>query len=836
MRVLIKYTTTYVISRIDIEGGSTYYHRHARKLHTNRINGVGLIVLNPLHCSLSPEVQAMSIDGAHAQNSVENAANHAFDTIKEGIRNNNLADVVNGLDRDISGSNLSGQEKLEVSKSLGSKLQESGLLPRVLVDYSSKSFGTMSNGDNYIHSNDLDGALQAGIESNLPVRGLITRGLRSNMSSIALSHEDASSFRDERPSDSEEIGKGISKKDLSEWGQDKNKGSFHTEMSAKMMRFFGNSSTWSSLAGSDNLLSGDELDKARVDTVRYNSEQRNALNYMDKNFGGIRASASGDSNFKMSLSDVVNWSGKHGVSADIAESPVRHEVEARISPADKVGGNVDLGLRSIRAGLQDGDLTGNLRQFDDHLVKSGLSPQEINEIRTGVSRGLSSDSLLRRTMGQYALENFDTLKGDNRYINQSDLDSFLQSDRAKDHPVESMLMANLRHNSDTIAMAHQDNHFNNDYDADDREKRLGISKDDALAMLNEDVSDKQKIDMSRNMMKFFSSTEDFNKLSQGDGQISKDDLDQAKTDTFRFSPEERSTASFMRENYGSIKASAEGDGGKITLSDIINYSGKHGITRETMEMEASRDHQRRQPMNGHVEQREQYIPPRRDDVVVRNDQPVIHRDAEAAPQRREQSIQHAQQVQHERPLERHSNLGDAGDATKVTLQNGDRLWNMAIQKYGTPAIEAIFEANGMQPSVVNENGKPTILDPSYGAGKEIILPSAQDIPRLTEQYRARAEQLREQNASRAGEANEATEVRLMYGDTLSSLAMKKYGHAVPIEALYAANNLPPRFEQDANGCVIAREPIYYAGRKYVLPPADQIQALARAYEQKYFRR
>ncbi|HMP52957.1 MAG TPA: LysM peptidoglycan-binding domain-containing protein, partial [Candidatus Melainabacteria bacterium] len=75
-----------------------------------------------------------------------------------------------------------------------------------------------------------------------------------------------------------------------------------------------------------------------------------------------------------------------------------------------------------------------------------------------------------------------------------------------------------------------------------------------------------------------------------------------------------------------------------------------------------------------------------------------------------------------------------------------------------------------------------------------------------------------------------------YGDTLSSLAIKKYGHAVPIEALYAANNLPPRFEQDANGCVIAREPIYYAGRKYVLPPADQIQALARAYEQKYFRR
>lgn len=778
----------------------------------------------------------MSIDGAHAQNNVENAANHAFDSIKEGIRNNNLADVVNGLDRDMSGSTLSGQEKLDISKSLGSKLQESGLLPRVLVDYSSKSFSTMSNGDNYIHSNDLDGALQAGIESNLPVRGLITRGLRSNLSSIALSHEDANSFRDDRPSDSEEIGKGISKKDLSEWGQEKNKGSFHTEMSAKMMRFFGNTATWKSLAGEDNLLSSSELDQARGDTVRYNSEQRNALNYMDKNFGGIRASSSGDSNFKMSLSDVVNWSDKHGVSADIAESPVRHEVEARISPADKVGGNVDLGLRSIKAGLQDGNLTANLRQFDEHLMKSGLSPQEVNEIRTGVSRGLSSDSLLRRTMGQYAVENFDTLKGDNRYINNSDLDAFLQSDRSKDHPVESMLMATLRHNSETIAMAHQDDHFNNHDSFDDsREKRLGISKDDALAMLNEDVSDKQNIDMSRNMMKFFSSTEGFNKLSQGDGQISKDDLDQAKTDTFRFSPEERSTASFMRENYGSIKAASQGDGGKITLSDIINYSGKHGITRETMEMESARDHQRRQPMEGHVEQREQYIPPRRDDVVVRNDQPVVRRDADAVPQRREQHVQH---VQHERPIERQSNhnLGDAGDATKVTLQKGDRLWNMAIQKYGSPAIEAIFEANGMQPSVVNENGKPTILDPSYGAGKEIILPSAQDIPRLTEQYRARAEQLREQHASRAGESNEATEVRLMYGDTLSDLAMKKYGHAVPIEALYAANNLPPRFEQDQNGCLIAREPIYYAGRKYVLPPADQIQALARAYEQKYFRR
>ncbi len=772
----------------------------------------------------------MSIDGA--QNNVEKATSFAFDSIQDGIKNNNLTDAVSGVDQELAGSQLNGQEKLAVSQALGSRLQQAGLLPRVLVDYSSQSFESLSNGDRYIQSVDLDGVLQAGIESSAPVKGLIARQLRTNMGSIALSHEDASSFHDDRPSDSEEIGKGISRKDLSEWGEGKTKGYVHGEMSAKLMKNFGNAQAWRNLAGSDNLLSGSELDDAKVDTVRFNAEQRNTLAYIDDNFGGIRASSKGDSNFKVSLSDVVDWSAKHGVASDTAEAPTKHQVEANleanVDERNKVGSNARLGLQVIEAGIKDGTLTENIRQFDSHLVNSDLSTGEVTAIRNQIGRDLNGSQMLKRTMGQFVVENFDQLKGDNSYIHPTELDAFLQSEEVKRHPIEGMIMANLRHNSDTIAMAHDDVRHD---DSDSAEKSRGISLDDAIAMRDEDVETRQHVDMSKNMLSFFGSTERFTEIARGDDGISKDDLDTAKRDSFKYSADERSTLTYMRENYGSIKSASSGDGSKISLSDIVNHAGKYGITGETLAMEQANRSEAR-PLNGRVEAHGET---HRHDAE--NGGPVFRREGEPRPRQPER-----QPERQERAPERHTerprrmDVGDASEATKVTIGKNQRIWNMALEKYGTPAIEAIFEANGMQPSVVERNGQTVILDPAYKAGDEIVLPAAQDLPELTERYRAKADHLRDQLSGRAGEANEPTSVQLMYGDTLSALALQKYGRHVPIEALYEANNLPPRFEKDQQGRVVVKEPIYFAGRSYCLPPIQDIDRLARSYVQKHFRR
>lgn len=161
---------------------------------------------------------------------------------------------------------------------------------------------------------------------------------------------------------------------------------------------------------------------------------------------------------------------------------------------------------------------------------------------------------------------------------------------------------------------------------------------------------------------------------------------------------------------------------------------------------------------------------------------------------------------------------------RVTVRQGDTLWKLAEQKYGGKhPLEAIYEANGMHPKVNQANGKIEMTDPKYGPG-QYVLPDEKDIPALTRQYRQKVEEQGRSSQQRVGTGEEASQVKLIYGDTFERMGRAKYGKDVPAEAIYEANNLQPRVE---NGCV--KEPIYYAGKTYTLPAEKDIPDLVRRY-------
>lgn len=759
----------------------------------------------------------MSIHDAY--NNVDSATDSAFQTIKEGIVSENLVEAVQNLDQQLSGSQLSPQEKFQVSKGLGDKLQESGLLPRAVVDYASNNFQELSNDDRYIENLDLDGLLQSRIEYQQPVKGMIARQLRSNMSDITLAHTDSHSHHDDSRDDRQEIAKGISKKDLSKWGGGKSLDLAHETMSAKMISYFGNTSSWNEIAGTDMLLSSSELDVHKQDGTKFSADQMNTLSYMDKYFGGIKASNSGDSNFKMSLSDVVNWASKKGVNTDAVQAAnLRQPVEHTLDASDPIGTSAELGVKAITAGIANGNLSQNIRDFDRFLTGSGLNPDQVNQVQVRIRQDLSSQNLLKRTMGDFVSQNFDSLSGGDKYIKVNELDSIIRSEDAPEHPTESMILKNVRHNLGTIAMISDDVRHT---DTDSAEINRGISLKDAQALSLDDIETRNNVEMSKGMLRQFGNPTDFERLANGDSKVSKDDLNEARFDNIKYTPDEISSINFMRDNFGSIKGANSGDGWKITLSDIVSFAGKNGVTGETLAMEDAAIAAKRA--------RPEIIQPVKESVA-KDKAPNV------APERQAEVKIDAVEKAHQRRQIRDTRVGDANEATIVKLNPGDRIWNLANSKYGTPAIEAIFEANGMSPQVVVQDGKPTLFDPSYKAGTEIVLPKAEDVPALTEQYRVKTEHLKAELAeARAGQANEETSVKLIYGDTLSALAMKKYGKAVPVEALYMANNLPPVVRRHENGCVTYHEPTYYAGKTYKLPPLQDVEALAARYRRRYFK-
>jgi hypothetical protein len=179
----------------------------------------------------------------------------------------------------------------------------------------------------------------------------------------------------------------------------------------------------------------------------------------------------------------------------------------------------------------------------------------------------------------------------------------------------------------------------------------------------------------------------------------------------------------------------------------------------------------------------------------------------------------------------HVDYGDA-PASQVTLKDGQTFWELAAEKYnGKYPIEAIYAANNLVPKVCHKEGQIVLEDPTYYAGRTYTLPAAKDIPALIEKYHQQVEDLGGYSEARLGRPDQDTHVKLIYGDTFEKLARCKYGDGerVPVEAIYAANNLHPEVTTDADGKVHLKDPIYYAGKSYVLPREGRVPELVRQF-------
>ncbi len=177
-------------------------------------------------------------------------------------------------------------------------------------------------------------------------------------------------------------------------------------------------------------------------------------------------------------------------------------------------------------------------------------------------------------------------------------------------------------------------------------------------------------------------------------------------------------------------------------------------------------------------------------------------------------------------------VGASSERVELVLSPGDTIWALSQRKYGEAHVEAVYEANNVIPEVVTVEGVVELRDPVFNAGDKLVLPGSDELKKLAGSYKEKLKNLREEHRDMVGKPDESTEIRLVYGDTLYALAFQKYSKSVPSEALFEANNLAPRFHNQ-DGKRSAKEPIYFAGKKYRLPEEDEIDTLARRYREKH---
>lgn len=180
---------------------------------------------------------------------------------------------------------------------------------------------------------------------------------------------------------------------------------------------------------------------------------------------------------------------------------------------------------------------------------------------------------------------------------------------------------------------------------------------------------------------------------------------------------------------------------------------------------------------------------------------------------------------------------------KIVLQKGDTFWRLAEIKYhGKHPIDAIFEVNGLTPSVVYENGRRVLLDPIYYAGTEYILPGSSELDSLSKRFWKKIDEefpaLENMDevivlnpSEPVADASRRAAVTLNWDDTLWALARPLYGDDVPVDAIYELNGLKPREVTEA-GMKRSLPPIYHGGRTYLLPALSEIAELTERYRSR----
>lgn len=186
-------------------------------------------------------------------------------------------------------------------------------------------------------------------------------------------------------------------------------------------------------------------------------------------------------------------------------------------------------------------------------------------------------------------------------------------------------------------------------------------------------------------------------------------------------------------------------------------------------------------------------------------------------------------------------LGGKDERVEVVVERGETLWQLSELKYeGKHPIAAIFQANGLKPSVVYENGLRRLLDPVYFAGNAYVFPAWSEVERLEKEFYSLMDELHpqlespdEHNVCEPGSADDKQRsfVTINWDETLYAVAQKKYGSDIPLEAIYEINNMTPTISEGTAGKAV-KEPVYPGGKTYWLPARKEVGTLTEKYKER----
>ncbi|PZM83465.1 MAG: hypothetical protein DKT66_09940 [Candidatus Melainabacteria bacterium] len=186
-------------------------------------------------------------------------------------------------------------------------------------------------------------------------------------------------------------------------------------------------------------------------------------------------------------------------------------------------------------------------------------------------------------------------------------------------------------------------------------------------------------------------------------------------------------------------------------------------------------------------------------------------------------------------------LGGKDETVEVVVERGETIWQLSELKYeGKHPLAAIFQANGLRPSVVYENGLRRLLDPVYFAGNVYIFPAWSEVERLEKEFYSLMDELHPQvesydeyNICEAGSVDDKQRsfVTINWDETLYAVAQRKYGSDVPLEAIYEINNMTPSVSGGTAGKTV-KEPVYPGGKTYWLPARSEVDTLTEKYKER----
>lgn len=186
-------------------------------------------------------------------------------------------------------------------------------------------------------------------------------------------------------------------------------------------------------------------------------------------------------------------------------------------------------------------------------------------------------------------------------------------------------------------------------------------------------------------------------------------------------------------------------------------------------------------------------------------------------------------------------LGGKNERVELVIERGETFWHLSEIKYeGRHPIAAIFQANGLKPEVVYENGLRRLIDPVYVAGNSYVFPAWSEVEGLEKQFYQLMDELHpplekvDENTACSAEIADDKQrsfVTINWDQTLYAVAQKKYGADIPLEAIYEINQMTPTVSIGADGKAL-KEPVYPGGKTYWLPARKEVNALTDQYKER----